>query len=143
MVISIIVPVYNTEQYLRRCIDSVLAQTYQDFELLLIDDGSKDSSGAICDEYAAQDTRVRVFHKANGGVSSARNVGLDHARGEWITFVDSDDEVKPNWLDLFCMQISYGVELVSQGLIFNNSRSSKLIGEIKVRGFTYIGDIYK
>ena len=89
--ISVIVPVYNTEQYLRRCIDSVLAQTYKDFELLLIDDGSKDSSGAICDEYAAQDARVRVFHKENGGVSSARNVGLDNAQGEWITFIDSDD----------------------------------------------------
>ena len=91
--ISIIVPVYNTEKYLHRCIDSVLAQTYQDFELLLIDDGSKDSSGAICDEYAAQDTRVRVFHKENGGVSSARNVGLDLAQGEWVTFVDSDDYI--------------------------------------------------
>ena len=90
--ISVIIPVYNTEKYLHRCIDSVLAQTYQDFELLLIDDGSKDSSGTICDEYAAKDTRVRVFHKENGGVSSARNVGLDNAQGEWITFVDSDDE---------------------------------------------------
>ncbi len=89
--ISVIIPVYNTEKYLRRCIDSVLAQTYQDFELLLIDDGSKDSSGAICDEYAEKDTRVKVFHKENGGVSSSRNVGLEHARGEWITFVDADD----------------------------------------------------
>ena len=78
--ISVIVPVYNTEQYLHRCIDSVLAQTFQDFELLLIDDGSKDSSGAICDEYAVGDSRVKVFHKENGGVSSARNVGLDHAQ---------------------------------------------------------------
>ena len=96
--ISIIVPVYNTEKYLHRCIDSILAQTYQDFELLLIDDGSKDSSGAICDEYAAKDARVRVFHKENGGVSSARNVGLDNARGEWITFVDADDWVDDCWL---------------------------------------------
>ena len=92
--ISVIVPVYNTEQYLRRCIDSVLAQTYKDFELLLIDDGSKDSSGAICDEYAAQDTRVRVFHKENGGLTSARNYGLDHAVGHWITHVDSDDWIE-------------------------------------------------
>ena len=99
--ISVIVPVYNTEKYLRRCIDSVLAQTYQDFELLLIDDGSKDSSGAICDEYAAQDARVKVFHKENGGVSSARNVGLDNARGEWITFVDSDDYIEENFLKSF------------------------------------------
>ena len=88
--VSIIVPVYNTEKFLHRCIDSILAQTYTDFELLLIDDGSKDSSGTICDEYAAQDARVRVFHKENGGVSSARNLGLDNARGEWVTFVDSD-----------------------------------------------------
>ena len=89
--ISIIVPVYNTEQYLRRCIDSVLAQTYQDFELLLKDDGSKDSSGTICDEYAAQDARVRVFHKENGGVSDTRNYGLDLAQGKYLMFLDADD----------------------------------------------------
>lgn len=97
--ISVIIPVYNTEKYLRRCIDSVLAQTYQDFELLLIDDGSKDSSGAICDEYAEKDSRVRVFHKENGRVSSARNVGLDNARGEWVTFVDSDDWISKDYLE--------------------------------------------
>lgn len=92
--ISVIVPVYNSEKYLHRCIDSILAQTYTDFELLLIDDGSKDNSGKICDEYAAKDSRIRVFHKENGGVSSARNMGLDNAQGEWITFVDSDDWVE-------------------------------------------------
>lgn len=89
--ISVIVPVYNAGKWLQRCIDSILAQTFTDFELLLIDDGSTDNSGAICDEYAEQDSRIRVFHKPNGGVSSARNLGLDNARGEWITFVDSDD----------------------------------------------------
>ena len=94
--ISVIVPVYNTEKYLHRCIDSILAQTFEDFELLLIDDGSKDNSGAICDEYAARDSRVRVFHKENGGVSSARNLGLDNAVGEWIAWVDSDDYIAPN-----------------------------------------------
>lgn len=92
--ISIIVPVYNTEKYLGCCINSILNQSYQDFELLLVDDGSKDSSGAICDKYAEQDSRVRVFHKENGGVSSARNMGLDNAKGEWICFVDSDDEIQ-------------------------------------------------
>ena len=92
--ISIIVPVYNTEKYLDRCIQSILAQTYTDFELLLVDDGSTDSSGAICDKYAAEDSRVRVFHKENGGASAARNLGLDNAQGEWVTFCDSDD-----WLD--------------------------------------------
>lgn len=99
--ISVIVPVYNAEKYLRRCIDSVLAQTYTDFELLLIDDGSKDKSGEICDEYAQKDTRVRVFHKENGGVSSARNLGLDNARGEWVAFVDSDDYIEENYLKSF------------------------------------------
>lgn len=89
--ISVIVPVYNAERWLRRCIDSILAQTYSDFELLLIDDGSTDGSGAICDEYAALDARIRPFHKSNGGVSSARNLGLDNALGEWICFIDSDD----------------------------------------------------
>ena len=99
--ISVIVPVYNTEKYLRRCIDSILSQTFTDFELLLINDGSTDSSGEICDQYAAKDERVRVFHKENGGVSSARNVGLDEARGEWIAFVDSDDWVEFGYLLAF------------------------------------------
>ena len=89
--ISVIVPVYNVEKYLPRCIDSILAQTFTDFELLLIDDGSKDRSGEICDEYAKKDGRIRVFHKENGGVSSARNLGLDNAKGDWICFCDSDD----------------------------------------------------
>lgn len=99
--ISIITPIYNTEQYLPRCIDSILAQTFTDFELLLIDDGSKDKSGQICDEYAAKDSRVRVFHKENGGVSSARNLGLDNAQGEWITFVDSDDWIGNDAFEYF------------------------------------------
>ena len=97
-VISIIVPIYNTGKTLHRCIDSILSQTYTSWELLLIDDGSTDTSGPICDEYAARDARVRVFHKENGGVSSARNVGLDNARGEWITFVDADDWISMDYL---------------------------------------------
>ena len=91
--ISIIVPVYKVEKYLRRCIDSILAQTYQNIEVLLIDDGSPDSSGDICDEYAEKDFRVRVFHKENGGVSSARNLGLKEAKGDYIGFVDADDYI--------------------------------------------------
>ena len=97
--ISIIVPVYKVEKYLRHCVDSILAQTFTDFELLLIDDGSPDNSGAICDEYAEKDNRVRVFHKENGGVSSARNLGLDNARGTYIMFCDSDDYVADNWAE--------------------------------------------
>ena len=112
--ISIIVPVYNAEKYLDRCIQSILAQTYTDFELLLINDGSTDSSGAICDKYAEQDSRVRVFHKENGGVSSARNMGLDNAVGEWITFVDSDDWVLPQYVEnlLKCKSENNDVDLV-------------------------------
>lgn len=97
--ISVIVPVYKAEKYLHRCVDSILAQTFTNFELLLINDGSPDNSGAICDEYAIKDKRVHVFHKENGGVSSARNLGLDNAKGEWIAFVDADDWVEENYLE--------------------------------------------
>ena len=98
--ITVIVPVYNTEKYLYRCIDSILAQTFTNFELLLIDDGSNDASGQICDEYTTKDNRVRVFHKKNGGVSSARNLGLDNAIGKYIMFVDSDDYMMPGMLEV-------------------------------------------
>lgn len=89
--VSIIVPIYHAQEYLPECIDSILSQTYTDLELLLIDDGSTDSSGEICDRYAARDSRVRVWHIENNGVSNARNVGLQHARGEFIAFCDADD----------------------------------------------------
>ena len=92
--VSIIVPVYKAEKYIGRCIDSIVAQTCSDWELLLIDDGSPDGSGGICDDYAQKDHRIRVFHKENGGVSSARNLGLDNVLGEYLTFVDADD-----WID--------------------------------------------
>ena len=96
--ISIIVAVYNAEKYLRRCIDSLLAQTFTDFEVLLIDDGSTDSSGKLCDEYAVRDRRFRVYHQANGGVASARQKGIDEARGMYSIHVDADDWVKPEML---------------------------------------------
>lgn len=94
--ISIIVPVYNAEKYLHRCVDSILAQTLTDWECILVDDGSPDGSGAICDAYAQKDDRIKVVHKENGGVSSARNVALDGVRGTWLTFADSDDALYPN-----------------------------------------------
>ena len=93
---SIIVPVYNVEQYLRQCIDSILGQTFADFELILVDDGSPDNCPEICDEYAKKDERVKVLHKENGGLSDARNAGLEIATGEYIAFVDSDDYVAPD-----------------------------------------------
>ena len=93
--ISVIVPVYKAEKVLRKCVDSILAQTYTDLEVILVDDGSPDSSSVICDQYAEKDNRVKVLHKENGGVSSARNAGLDIATGDYCTFVDSDDFIDP------------------------------------------------
>ena len=93
--ISVIVPVYNVAAWLPRCVDSILAQTYEHLEILLVDDGSTDNSGEICEQYAKKDTRVRVIHKENGGLSSARNAGLDKASGGYIGFVDSDDWIEP------------------------------------------------
>lgn len=99
--ISVIVPIYNADKYLHRCIDSILTQTFNDFELLLVNDGSKDNSGEICEDYAHKDARVKVLHKANGGASSARNLGIDNACGEYISFIDSDDYVLPCFLETF------------------------------------------
>ena len=113
--ISIIVPVYNTEKYLPRCIDSILAQSFTDFEVLLVDDGSPDGSGEICDNYIAKDSRIRVFHKQNEGVSSARNMGLDNAIGEWVTFVDADDWIEKDTLEQ-CIENSKDVEFVRFGM---------------------------
>lgn len=96
--ISVIIPVYNVEKYLEECIDSVLKQTYRDFEIILVDDGSTDSSGDICDRYALKDERIRVIHKENAGLSSARNVGFDMASGEYVYFLDSDDYIANNML---------------------------------------------
>lgn len=98
--ISIIIPVYNSSKTLRQCVDSILRQENNDLEIILVDDGSSDGSGAICDSYVNQDKRIRAFHKKNGGVSSARNLGLDNANGEWICFIDSDDYVSDNYLTI-------------------------------------------
>ena len=97
--VSVIVPVYQVEAYLPRCLDSILAQTFDDFELILVDDGTKDGCPAIMQAYAQRDSRIRQIHKENGGLSSARNAGLEIARGEYIAFVDSDDYVAPQWLE--------------------------------------------
>ena len=97
--VSIIVPVYQVENYIRQCIDSILVQTFTDFELILVDDGSKDKSGQICDEYAVLDQRVKVIHKENGGLSDARNCGMDQAVGNYFMFVDSDDYIAPTMLE--------------------------------------------
>ena len=103
--ISVIVPVYNVERYLRRCVDSILHQTYQDLEILLVDDGSTDASGAICDEYAAQEERVTAVHQKNGGLSAARNAGLERAQGTYLCFVDSDDFLNSRMLETLCRDL--------------------------------------
>ncbi len=110
--VSVIVPVYKVEPFLHCCVDSVLSQTFSDFELILVDDGSPDSCGAICDEYAAQDSRVRVVHKQNGGVSEARNTGLNLAVGEYISFLDSDDYMQPELLQTAVETMDTGLDLV-------------------------------
>ncbi|MFR5264943.1 glycosyltransferase family 2 protein [Clostridium sp.] len=100
--ISVIVPIYNVEKYLENCINSILNQSYKDFELILVDDGSPDNCGKICDDYAKKDSRIKVIHKKNGGLSDARNVGIEAAKGEYISFIDSDDWIhKDFYLTLF------------------------------------------
>lgn len=99
--ISVIVPVYKVEAYLPACVDSILSQTFSNFELILVDDGSPDACGAMCDSYAREDSRIRVIHQKNGGLSAARNAGLDIAKGEYVTFVDSDDVIAPDCLQVF------------------------------------------
>ena len=123
---SIIVPVYNTEQFLDKCVSSILAQTYNDFELILVDDGSPDSCPQMCDKYAQNDSRIKVIHKKNGGVSSARNCGIDAAKGTYLWFVDSDDYIEPVSLQrLFEVQNSHNAELY----VFNNRSVCELSTE--------------
>lgn len=114
--ISVIVPIYQIEAYLRRCVDSILAQTFTDFELILVDDGSPDNCGTICDEYAAKDARIHVIHQENGGLSAARNASIDWAfansDSQWLSFVDSDDWVHPQMLEqLYRAVQEHGVEV--------------------------------
>ena len=111
--VSVIVPVYNVEDYLRECLDSLINQTLEDIQIILVDDGSKDNSGIICDEYAKKDSRISVIHKENGGQSSARNAGLEIASGEYVLFVDSDDYIVENALEvLFGNAYEYDVDII-------------------------------
>ena len=118
--ISIIVPVYNAESTLNQCIDSIINQKFTDWELLLVNDGSSDRSGEICDEYAAKDSRIKVFHKENGGVSSARNVGIDNSLGKWVTFIDSDDKIFDDIFSL--LKYSNGDLIVFNFIIDQNTK---------------------
>nr|WP_129734632.1 glycosyltransferase family 2 protein [Parabacteroides goldsteinii] len=131
--ISVIVPVYNVEKVLGRCIESILNQSFQDFELILIDDGSSDDSGSICDQYSLKDSRVCVFHQKNSGVSTARNRGLKEAKGEYIVFIDSDDWVENYFFDSISAYfnkydiIGFGLQCISSdGNIKSELRTTKL-----------------
>lgn len=116
--ISIIVPVYNVKKYLQKCVESLLGQTYTDFEILLIDDGSTDGSSEICDQLREADSRIRVFHKENGGLSDARNFGIEHAQGEFLLFIDSDDMIHPDFCKvLMDAQKKYNAEIVSTEML--------------------------
>lgn len=123
--ISVIIPVYKVEPYLRKCLDSIVNQTYRNLEIILVDDGSPDNCGAICDEYAARDERIQVIHKPNGGVSSARNVGLAAATGEWLGWVDSDDWIEADMYEVLLKGAKkYGADIAvcSRMEIFKNER---------------------
>ena len=122
--VSIILPVYGVEKYLPECVDSLLAQTYEHLEIILVDDASPDRCGAICDSYAARDSRVRVIHKQNGGAASARNAGLDVARGELVCFVDSDDTVEPEYIQVLMETLGDG-DMAMCGFFFRSRSGSR------------------
>ena len=123
--ISVIVPVYNVEPYLRKCLDSILVQTYRDLEILTIDDGSTDGSGRICDEYAGKDDRIKVSHTENRGLSAARNLGLDNATGDWVGFVDSDDWIEPDMYEVLLRKAEEtGADVVECGCYLEYPRGT-------------------
>lgn len=139
--ISVIIPIYNAEKFIQKCIDSVLAQSYKDFELILVDDGSQDFSASICDEFAKFDRRIKVIHQLNGGEASARNTGLKNSEGQYIAFVDSDDYVDTDYLNtLYDLHIKYKADYVScqcrylqlNGDIFIHKQSPKEETEILI-----------
>ena len=144
--ISIIVPIYNVEQYLKRCVDSILAQTFKDFELILVDDGSPDSCPFICDEYARIDSRIKVIHKANGGPSDARNAGLEMAMGNYIAFVDSDDWIASDTYEYLYELIKKNkADVVSGSYVLTKNddvKFSNLKTEIVIEGTSEILKFY-
>ena len=145
MKFSIMVPVYNVEKYIRECIESVLNQTYDDFELILVDDGSKDDSGKICDEYASRDNRIIVIHKENGGLISARRAAIKVAQGEYCLFLDSDDYLAHTTLDVLSGKIiSYNCDCVYFGYIYvdENSNFIKYSDDIKSEQFINEPKVY-
>lgn len=142
--ISIIVPVYNVESYLERCVNSILKQTYRNLEILLIDDGSTDKSGNICDSFANIDDRVIVLHKENGGQSTARNLGIENANGKWISFVDSDDFVREDYIsELYRLCIEYNVPISQCGAVRGlDNCFPKEVSQVREKKWKFI-EMYK
>lgn len=141
--ISIIVPVYNVEKYLHKCIDSVINQSYRNFELILIDDGSTDKSGDICDKYALIDKRIKVLHKKNEGVSIARNIGLEISKSDWCCFIDSDDYVKSSYLESFVLNLSDDVYFyMDRGYNIDNGNEIYYQGIPKEKKISSMTDLY-
>lgn len=127
-IVTIIVPVYNVDKYLKRCIDSILCQTFCDWKLLLIDDGSTDKSASICDEYVKLDTRIKVVHKKNEGVSTARNLGIKLAKGKYITFIDSDDWIEKDFLEIIVSEKEkMNVPILVTGFVVEYNNKKKYI----------------
>lgn len=133
MKFSIIIPVYNVEQYIVRCIDSIIRQEYSDFEVILVDDGSSDKSFAICEQYAKNDDRFHIILKQNGGPGSARNEGLKHATGDYICFMDADDEVTPHWLSNYFQVLS----VVDSDIIFQNYINENKEGRLILKDYHF------
>lgn len=121
MLVSLIVPIYNVEKFLNKCVDSLIAQTYKNIEIILVDDGSPDNCGKICDEYVLKDGRIRVIHKTNGGLSDARNAGIKMANGKYVLFIDSDDFVEEDFVESMVSELKDDIDLVMCGKFINYS----------------------
>lgn len=144
--ISVVVPVYNVENYLRKCVDSILSQTYTDYEIILVDDGSKDSSVAICDEYSANNSKIVVIHKENGGLSDARNFGIEAAKGEYITYIDSDDWVHEDFLkNLYTIIKDKNADMAIGGVafVYEGEIYTELNEEIKIEEYNGLDALEK
>ena len=161
-IISVIVPVYNVEKYISKCLDSILKQTLKDIEIIVVDDGSTDNSGSICDRYAEQDKRVRVFHKENGGLSSARNYGIDRAEGEYIGFIDSDDYIEDDMYEvLYDLILKFDADVSmcaiyyvypktainkstdNEIFVVNNEEAIRIVLEAKINTVNAVNKLYK
>lgn len=133
--ISVIVPIYKVEKYLRKCVDSIIGQTHQNLEIILVDDGSPDDCGAICDAYAAKDSRIKVIHKQNGGLSDARNAGLDIMTGEYVGFVDSDDWIEPEMYEKLLKNMKYFNADISFGGVSDDLERDGVVKSVKVSDY--------